>query len=100
MPFGGGWRGHGEAGASCKRAANEFFVDLMIDNDDDTPLVEQAAKRSVAASAGSEEQGAAGGGAAGRGQQNGECPENKSRQFLRDFLNIKSCYLDEEHDRC
>ena len=88
------------AGASCKRAANEFFVDLTIDNDDDTPLVEQAVKRSAAAPAGSEEQGAADVGAAGRGQQNGECPENKSRQFLRDFLNIKACYLDEEHDRC
>ena len=35
-----------------------------------------------------------------RGQQVGKCPKNKSRQFLRDFLNIKSCYLDEEHDRC
>jgi large subunit ribosomal protein L40e len=29
-----------------------------------------------------------------------ECPRTQSRQFLRDFLKIKPCYLDVKHDRC
>ncbi len=42
-----------ETMASGKRAANEAFVDLTLDSDDDTPLVAPAAKRSAAAPAGS-----------------------------------------------
>jgi hypothetical protein len=48
----------------------------------------------------SEEQGAAGGSGAGRGHQKSGCPKNVAKTFLRDVLNIKGCYLDEEHDRC
>ena len=82
----GGAGGAAGAGAGAARAGGAAGALAEAEDDDEEEVVVV-----VDSSEESEEK---------RGLQVGKCPKNKSRQFLRDFLKINACYLNEEHDRC